>query len=124
MYAQAYIAAKDAARNELAALMASFTGRILVVSHTERAPYERTSHRPCQAANERRIKEAKKREAAKEKDRQIVEQAKALASEGLSTLQAGRIMRKSWPGAGMSEPKLEQLAAKHGFVFPYKGDKA
>ena len=44
MYAPALIAAKAPERNELAALMASFTGRVQVLAHTERAPHRPTSY--------------------------------------------------------------------------------
>ena len=123
MYANYEIAAKDPARNELAALMASFTGRVQVLSSTDRAPYKHTSYQVSQSANQARIDAANKRATAKETDRQIMEHARSLAGIGLSGLEAGRVMRQRWPGSALNIHKLEMIAVRGGFVFADKGDK-
>jgi lipid-binding SYLF domain-containing protein len=120
---QNLIKQKEPARQELAGLMAAYAGEVQVISSVDRAAITKKECNVRQSANQARIDAANKREAAKEKERQIVEHAKGLADMGLSTLQAGRVLRGRWPGAGLSEPKLDQMAAKHGFVFVYKGDK-
>jgi hypothetical protein len=120
---QNLIQQKAPERNELAALMASFTGRVQILSHTERAPYKHTSYTVSQTANQARIDAANKREAAKELDRQIMEHARSLADLGLTGLEAGRVMRERWPNSALNIHKLEMIAVRGGFVFAYKGDK-
>jgi uncharacterized protein YjiS (DUF1127 family) len=121
---QNFIQQKAPERNELAALMASFTGRIQVLSHTERAPYKHTSYNVSQTANQARVEAAKKRESAKELYRQMTEHARSLADIGLSSLAAARVMRERWRGqAAITMPVLEQIAAKGGFAFVDKGKK-
>lgn len=122
MYAPALIAAKEPERNELAALMASFTGRVQMLSHTERAPYKHIGYNN-QSANQARVDAARKREAAKELDRQITEHARSLANIGLTGLEAGRVMRERWPNSALNIHKLEMIAVRGGFVFADKGDK-
>lgn len=116
------IAAKNAERGTLATLMAAFGGRVQMLSHTERAPYKHIGYNN-QSANQARVEAAKKREAAKEKERQIIEHAKALAATGLNTREAGRALRKRWPDACMTEPKLQQMAALHGIAFVARAGK-
>ena len=123
MYAPALIAAKAPERNELAALMASFTGRIQVLSHTECAPYKRTSYQVSQTANQARVDKANKLAAERELDRQIMAHARSLADLGLSGLEAGRVMRKRWPNSALNIHKLEMIAVRGAFVFADKGDK-
>jgi hypothetical protein len=123
MYAPALIAAKAPERNELAAPMASFTGRVQILSHTERAPYKHTSYNVSQSANQARVDVANKRAAANELDRQIMAHARSLAGLGLSGLEAGRVMRQRWPGSALNIHKLEMIAVRGGFAFADKGDK-
>ena len=93
MYAPALIAAKAPERNELAALMASFTGRVQVLSHTERAPHRPTSYgKPS-------TKPSAYRDAAK-KEAAVV--ALMRANQVNAFLVGEAFMRVEDPGAGLA----------------------
>ncbi|SED97579.1 hypothetical protein [Pseudomonas anguilliseptica] len=111
MYAPALIAVKAPERNELAALMASFTGRVQVLSHTERAPHRPTSY------GKQSAKPSTYRDAAKKET-----QAVALMRDNLiitdntgSAPRTPRQMRGLLRSHGicMTSPDVERLAARY-----------
>jgi uncharacterized protein YjiS (DUF1127 family) len=102
-------------REALAAAVAAHLaagGIVHQLSHVERAPYRPISY------NNRVDRKAKGRREFEEEERKLAEHAKSLADLGLTAAQAMRQMRKRWTGrAVVTGPRLEQIAAKYGFVF-------
>lgn len=102
-------------RETLAAAVAAHLaagGIVHQLSHVERAPYRPISY------NNRVDRKAKGRRKYEEEQQRLAEHAKSLADIGLTAPQAMRQMRKRWTGrAVITAPRLEQLAAKYGFVF-------
>lgn len=120
---QNLIQQKDIERANLAALMASFTGEVKVLSHIECAPYRTISYNGAQSASERAEKAL-----ARERDRllnvMLVEHARALAAMGISSIEATRKMREKWQSrTTINRSVVERLAASNGFYFAYKGKK-
>lgn len=111
----AEILIRQAYRDWLEVATAQFVadgGKVERLSHTERAP-----HRPISYNNRVDRKHAGRREF-EEEERKLAEHAQALAATGLTSAQAMRQMRKRWTGrAVITGPRLEQIAAKYGFVF-------
>ena len=111
MYAPALIAAKAPERNELAALMASFTGRVQVLSHTERAPHRPTSYgKPSTKPSAYR--DAAKKEAAVValmRDNLII--TNASGSSPRTPRQMRGLLRTH--GICMTSPDVERLAERY-----------
>lgn len=109
------IAIRDQQRVELDSAVSQFLasgGAIQKLSHVERAP-----HRPI-SYNNRVDRKTKFRREYEELERKIAEHARAFAGIGATANQAMRQMQKRWEGqAVITAPKLEQIAAKYGFVF-------
>ena len=111
MYAPALIAAKAPERNELAALMASFTGRVQVLSHTERAPHRPTSYGK-QSTKPSAYRNAAKKEAAivaLMRDNLIITDNTGSAPR---TPRQMRCLLRS-RGICMTSPDVERLAARY-----------
>ena len=113
MYAPALIAAKAPERNELAALMASFTGSVQVLSHTERAP-----HRPASSGRQPAVTTNRRRAVAK-REQEIADLMRAnvvLTTGAGSKPRTPRQMRGVLRDHGVivTSPEVERLAAKHG----------
>lgn len=111
MYAPALIAAKAPERNELAALMASFTGRVQVLSHTERAPHRPTSYGK-QSTKPSAYRDTAKKEAAivaLMRDNLIITDNTGSAPR---TPRQMRCLLRSH-GICMTSPDVERLAARY-----------
>lgn len=111
MYAPALIAAKAPERNELAALMASFTGRVQVLANTERAPNRPTSY-GYETAKPSTHREAAKKEAYIVK---LMRENIVVTTQSGSQPRTPRQMRKLLQTFGISivSPEIERLAARH-----------
>lgn len=87
-------------------------GQITKLSHVERAPDK------VLAYNNRVDRKHKGRREFEAEERKIAEHARGLADIGVTANEAMRQMRLRWEGkAVITAPRLEQIAAKYGFVF-------
>jgi hypothetical protein len=111
MYAPALIAAKAPERNELAALMAQFTGRVQVLGHTERAP-----HRPISRAKQSAKPSTRREAAMKEAKAVALMRANLIITNGSgSSPRTPRQMRGllRTHDICMTSPDVERLAARY-----------
>lgn len=103
---------KATERNELAALMAAFAGRVEICSSVDRAPIEKKESKAIQTAKPSTHREAAKKEAYIVK---LMRENIVITTQSGSSPRTPRQMRKLLQTFGVSivSPEIERLAARH-----------